>query len=54
MRHVGGIVDKRAQMNARALRQMLEQVPRADLVPLVGRIWDAVREEEDIAHRRVA
>ena len=45
------IVDEAAEMDAMRARQIAENVPGTDLVALVGRIGDAVRQEQQIAHR---
>src|SRR5690606_23231423 len=47
---VVGIVHEGAQMHLMAGRQMPQLVPGADLVPLVGGIGNAVREEQDPGH----
>src|SRR4051794_3139529 len=44
------VVDERAEMHAVVLRQVAEEVPGADLVPLGRRVGDAVVEEEDLGH----
>ncbi len=46
-----GIIDKSAEMDVIALRQMLEQMVGADLVPLVGRVGHAVNKEKEMFHR---
>ena len=50
MHLVRGIVDETAEVHAMRAREVTEDVPRADLVALVGRIGDAVREEQQILH----
>ncbi len=44
------IVDEAAEMNAMRARQIAEDVPGTDLVALVRRIGNAVRQEQQIAH----
>ena len=44
------VVDKGANMHLMRLRQMLEQMEGANLVPLIGRIGDAVHEIEKFIH----
>ena len=44
------IVDETAEMYAMRARQVTEDVPRTDLVALVGRIGNAVRQEQQFAH----
>ena len=45
------IVDEAAEMDPMRARQIAEDVPGTDLVALVGRIGDAVRQEQQVAHR---
>ncbi len=47
---IGWIVDEAAEMDAMRARQVAEDVPGTDLVALVGRIGDAVRQEQQVAH----
>src|SRR3954468_6598041 len=44
------VVDERAEMHAVVMRQVAEEVPGADLVPLGRGVGDAVGEEEDLGH----
>ena len=44
------IVNEAAEMDAMGARQVAEDVPRTDLVALVRRIGDAVRQKQQIAH----
>jgi hypothetical protein len=53
-RQVGGIglvVREAGEMDAAERAEMLQDVPRADLVAAIGRVRDAVGEEEDVAHQ---
>src|SRR5687767_8629229 len=49
---VFGRIDKGSQVNAVARGQRLQQVERADLVALVGRIRDPVDEVKKVLHPR--
>ena len=51
MREVGRVVDEGAEMDAKALRQMLKRFRRTNLVALVRRIWNPVREIEGVRFR---
>ena len=51
MLRVGRVVDEAAEMDAMRARQMRSMCHDADLVALVGRIGDAVRQEQQVAHR---
>jgi len=46
------VVDERAEEHAVAPRQVAQQVVRPDLVALVGRIRDPVRQQQDVASHR--
>src|ERR1700723_1749931 len=50
MPRVIGVVHETPEMHAESLRQMLEHVPGADLVALVRRVGNAVREKQQVAH----
>ena len=50
MHLVRGVIDETAEMHAMRAREVTEDVPRADLVALVGREWDPVCEVEKILH----
>ncbi len=50
MRPVVRLVDEAAEMHAMRRRQMQQHVPGADLLALVGRIGNAVRQEQQIPH----
>ncbi len=52
VRGVRFVVRKAGEVDPAERREMLEQVPRADLVAPVGRKGDAVGEEEDVLHPR--
>jgi hypothetical protein len=51
---VGQVVDEAGEVHARTTDQMTQKVPRADLVALVGRVRQAMCQEEDVgpAHPR--
>ena len=50
MHLVRGIIDETAEVHAMRAREVAEDVPCTDLVALVRREGDSVREEEKILH----
>ena len=45
-----GIIDKAGEVDPITRGEMAQEVPGADLVALVGRVGDAVREKQQIVH----
>jgi hypothetical protein len=50
MHEIGRIVYEAGEMDAVTHREMAQEMPSADLLPLIGRIGDAVGKEEQVFH----